>query len=84
MEIQISRKVIKELDRIPEPLFSQLRKRVEDLANDLYPNGIKRLVNWPGFRLRVGDYRILYGVDTKKKLIIIYRAAHRKDAYRLG
>jgi mRNA-degrading endonuclease RelE of RelBE toxin-antitoxin system len=34
------------------------------------------------YRIRVGDYRVVYQVDTKKKLIIIYHVRHRKDIYR--
>lgn len=82
MEIQISKKAIKELDRIPEPIFSNLRKKIEDLAQNPTPANSRRLVNWPGYRLRVGDYRILYGVFNQKKIILIYRVAHRKDVYR--
>lgn len=84
MEVVISRKAFKELDRIPEPIFSRLRKKIRQLAVNSRPPGVKRLVNWPGFRIRFGDYRILYEVDSQKKVIIIYRVAHRKDAYRLS
>lgn len=84
MEVQLSQKAFKELDRLPEPIFSQIQRKIENLPAKPYPAGIKRLVNWPGFRLRVGDYRVLYEVAPQKKLIIIYRVAHRKDAYRLS
>jgi len=35
-----------------------------------------------GYRLRIGDYRVLYTVDTKRKQIVVYRVRHRKDAYK--
>jgi mRNA interferase RelE/StbE len=53
---------------------------MEMLANDLAGN-VKRLTNFiPEYRLRVGDYRILFEVEERK--IFIYRVVHRKDAYR--
>lgn len=82
MEIQISRKASKELDKIPEPIFSNLRKKIESLSHNPTPPNSKRLTNWAGYRLRVGDYRILYEVVNEKETVIIYRVAHRKDAYR--
>jgi len=44
---------------------------------------IKKLENpFPGYRLRVGDYRVSYIVDTNTKHIVVYRIRHRKDAYK--
>lgn len=82
MEIQISKKAIKELDKIPEPIFSNLRKKIEALAQNPIPPNSKRLTNWPGYRLRVGDYRVLYEIIDQKKIILVHRVAHRKDVYR--
>ena len=82
MEIQLSKKAAKELDKIPEPIFSNLRRKIGVLSQNPTPTNSKRLANWAGYRLRVGDYRILYEVESEKKMVIIYRIAHRKDAYR--
>ena len=82
MEIRLVEKAAKQLDRIPEPLFSRLKIKIGGLTENPFPSGAKRLVNWPGFRLRVGDYRILYEVDQGNKVIIVYRVAHRRDVYR--
>ena len=82
MEIKISQRAVRELNKLPEPIFSKIGAAIENLAKNPFPLGAKRLVSWPGFRIRVGDYRILYEVDTKKKLIIVYRVGQRKDVYR--
>lgn len=58
--------------------------RIEELEKRPYPQGVKKLTNRPGWRVRVGDYRILYTIDEKKKELTILSVAHRKDVYRLS
>lgn len=64
-----------------------IRERAEaviDLFNaEPRPYGCKKLKGLPNiWRVRVGDYRILYNIDDKQRHIIIYRILHRKDVYR--
>jgi len=60
----------------PREDFVKIEGLTEDLAGD-----VKRLTNFtPEYRLRVGDYRVLFEVDGDK--LIMYRILHRKDAYR--
>ena len=82
MEIRISEKAAKELDRIPEPVFCKIKEKIQELGQNSQPSGAKRLTTWPGFRIRVGDYRLLYEIDQKHNRIIVYRIRHRKDVYR--
>jgi mRNA interferase RelE/StbE len=82
MEIRISEKAAKELDRIPEPVFGKIKEKIQKLGQNPQPAGAKRLAAWPGFRIRVGDYRLLYEIDQKHNRIIVYRIRHRKDVYR--
>lgn len=82
MEIRISEKAAKDLDKIPEPIFERIKERIESLSQNPQPAGAKRLTAWPGLRVRVGDYRILYEVDQKHNRVVIYRIRHRKDVYR--
>ncbi len=82
MEIRISEKAAKELDRIPEPIFSKIKEKIESLSGNPQPTSAKRLTTWPGFKIRVGDCRILYEINRKHNRIIIYRIRRRKDVYR--
>jgi len=82
MEIRISEKAARELDRIPEPIFTKIKEKIENLSKNPQPASAKRLTVWPGFRIRVGDYRLLYEIDQKHNRIIVYRIKHRKDVYR--
>jgi mRNA interferase RelE/StbE len=59
-----------------ERIIDKLRVLVEDLRGD-----IKRLVQFqPSYRLRVGDYRVLFEIESSK--IVVYRILHRREAYR--
>jgi len=71
----------KDLDR-PEPeTYHQILKKVRTLANDPRPEGSIKLTVEEGYRIRSGDYRILYRIDDKSGHIYIYRIKNRKDAY---
>jgi mRNA interferase RelE/StbE len=52
------------------------------LEENPLPKGVKKLSGIDAYRIRVGDYRILYQINSKKKIIEIIAIAHRKDAYR--
>jgi mRNA interferase RelE/StbE len=65
---------------LPEPAQRRIIAKIEALQNDL-TGDVKRLTNFtPEFRLRVGDYRVLFEVVEGR--IIVYRILYRKDAYR--
>ena len=56
---------------------------LDALASQPFPPGVKKLINQENvFRVRVGDYRILYQVEADKLLILVLRVGHRKDVYR--
>ena len=79
-EIELKPRSIRDCKRISRPDLERIFERIEDMSNDL-KGDVKRLTNYsPEYRLRVGDYRILF--ETEKNKIIIYRIRHRKDAYK--
>jgi len=67
-------------------LSTQARELVSDAIDDLQvdprPPGCKKLVGGNRFRVRSGDYRILYTVDDHLHLVRIYRIGHRREVYR--
>ncbi len=55
----------------------KLRRLQEDLSGD-----VKKLTNFtPEYRLRIGDYRVLFEIEDNTGTIIVHRIRHRKDAY---
>ena len=71
----------KDLDRMEPNIYRQLIKKIRTLADDPRPLGSIKLTAEEGYRIRSGDYRILYRIDDKSGHIYIYRIKNRKDAY---
>ena len=80
MRIEIRKSAIRDLQKINEPFKSKLHEKIISLKN--FPNlsNIKKLTNFePAYRLRVGDYRVLF--DIIEDTIFIGRVLHRKESY---
>lgn len=82
MKLFLSSKADRQLRGFPPSIYQHIVKKIEALQTEPYPAGSKKLAGREGWRMRVGDYRILYTVDTKAKEVTILSVAHRKDAYR--
>jgi mRNA interferase RelE/StbE len=77
--IELNRRAIKELRDIAETERRRIVARIEALADDL-AGDVKRLTHFtPEYRLRVGDYRVLFEVDGNR--VAVHRVKHRSDAY---
>jgi mRNA interferase RelE/StbE len=71
----------KDLDRMETDVYRQLLKKIRTLADDPRPPGSIKLTAEEGYRIRSGDFRILYRIDDKSRRGYIYRIKNRKDAY---
>jgi mRNA interferase RelE/StbE len=70
---------VRELERLPANHQRRVLAKIERLTDDLQGD-VKRLTNFtPEYRLRVGDYRVLFEIDSGN--INVYRVCHRRDAY---
>ena len=80
--IQYSEDALKELKQIPKTQVRRIISKIELLSENPFPSGIKKLKGkldlW---RIRVGDYRVIYSVEKNILLIEIIRIRHRKDVY---
>lgn len=73
----------KELDRIPTHIIQKIQDRIEQLKQDPFATPhVKKLIGREGYRLRVGDYRLLFEADTRQKIIRIRAIRHRREVYR--
>jgi mRNA interferase RelE/StbE len=73
----------KDLDDFTGKYFHQITTKLSSLKDNPRPPGSLKLTAQEGYRLRSGDYRIIYRIDDKEKIVFIYRIKHRKDVYRL-
>ncbi|MCX5813364.1 MAG: type II toxin-antitoxin system RelE/ParE family toxin [Proteobacteria bacterium] len=82
-ELYIERHAEKDLNKLPPTLFSQIAAKIKKLASDPHPRESKKIKgSLKDWRLRVGDYRVLYEIDSATNKITIMRIKHRLEAYR--
>jgi mRNA interferase RelE/StbE len=72
----------KELQALPAIDRKRVVTRIEGLASDPRPPGTEKLSGAEKYRLRQGDYRVLYSVDDAEKSLVIVKIGHRRDVYR--
>jgi mRNA interferase RelE/StbE len=82
-EILWKRSTEQDISNLQQKQVSRIIKAIESRAINPFPPRCVKLHGTEGiYRIRIGDYRAIYQVDTKVKTIIIYYIRHRKDAYR--
>ena len=75
--------VWKDLHPVPESLKQRLLGEMTALSKEPRPKGCKKLADsHNSWRVRVGNYRILYIIDDEENQVVVYRVRHRKDVYR--
>ncbi|MBY0425236.1 MAG: type II toxin-antitoxin system RelE/ParE family toxin [Cytophagales bacterium] len=79
--LSFSKQAFKELSKINEPYYSNIKSAIIDLSLNPRPNGYKKLKGRDGFRIRVGVYRIIYSVKDQELTIEIITIGHRKEVY---
>ena len=73
----------KDLRRLPPGVVDRIITAVEALAQNPFPHGVEKLSGSEhAYRIRLGDYRVVYEVFSESRIVEIQRVRHRKDAYR--
>ena len=81
--IELSPRVQRDLKALDGSVRRRIKQRIDALAENPYPSGIKKIEGEDDlYRLRVGDYRILYQVKGNILLILIVGIGHRREIYR--
>lgn len=80
--VVLVRSAERELRHLPRAAGGRVAAALQRLTEAPRPRGARRLSQGPGWRVRVGDYRILYMVDEDARLITVYAIGHRRDVYR--
>ena len=71
----------KDLDKLRGKTFDILVRKITSLEENPRPHGCLKLTAVQGYRIRSGNYRIIYRINDKKKEVFVYRIKHRKEAY---
>lgn len=80
--IEWKESAIKQLEKLPHLLGRRIYTKVSQLIEDPFSKGIIKVKGEETFRLRVGDYRVLFDLDVKGKRIRILKVGHRKNIYK--
>jgi mRNA interferase RelE/StbE len=80
--LDIKHSAQKELDSLDDSTFSRIDRKILTLAENPRPAGCKKLRGYKDqWRIRVGDWRVVYLIDDEAKLVTIMRVAHRREVY---
>lgn len=83
MRIGFHPDVHKQLQQLPRPAFAAMLNAIVALADEPRPVGVRKLVGSESdWRIRVGEYRVVYEIDEKANKLTVMRVAHRRDVYR--
>ena len=83
--IQFKPAAVRDLRKLPKAVQKRIAAEIDALACNPRPPGIDTLKGEAGafYRLRVGDYRVIYQVQDRPLLVLVLRAGHRREVYRL-
>lgn len=80
-QLVIDKYAEKQLEKIPPPSFNRVVKAISDLANNPRPHGYKKLTGRPGYRIRIGNYRVIYTIEDKILTVFVIDIGHRQSIY---
>jgi mRNA interferase RelE/StbE len=80
--LHISPRAQKELEKITGADYQRIKSAVLDLASEPRPHGCKKLSGRDGWRIRIGDYRVLFDIDDARRAVLVLDVGHRRDIYR--
>ena len=78
----LPKSVQKELDRLPDTVANRVLTRLAGLETNTRPADVKKLKGRDAWRIRIGDYRVIYEINDRALQIIVITVAHRREAYR--
>ncbi len=73
---------VREYRGLQGPLRGRVRRAIDGLATNPRPVGCVKLAGRDDYRIRVGDFRVVYGVDDAERMVLVARIAHRREVYR--
>ena len=84
--VKLSKKAVKKLKQLDGNTKKKIKEKLKDFAREPFSHDVKKLIGSrdpPLYRLRVGDYRIIFWIDWGKRTIFVERIIHRSEGYDL-
>ncbi|MDR1513298.1 MAG: type II toxin-antitoxin system RelE/ParE family toxin [Propionibacteriaceae bacterium] len=81
--VDLTAAAARQIKKLPRPARDRVLDAIEDLAEDSRPHGARKLVGEQhAWRVRVGEYRVIYDVLDTELTVTVVRTAHRREVYR--
>jgi len=80
--VLIERYAQKQIMKLDKKIIPIIKASIADLADNPRPYGYKKLKGEDAYRIRVGDYRVIYEIDDGKIIVTVVSVGHRKDIYK--
>ncbi len=82
-EVVFTKQALRSLRKIPRNIAMLIREKLEQLAEDPYApnNNVTKLVGRPGYRLRVGDWRVIYELQDGQLILLVIKIGPRGEVY---
>jgi mRNA interferase RelE/StbE len=82
-EVVFTKQAIRVLRRLPRNVAHLMREKIEEIALDPYAthNNVTKLVGRPGYRLRVGDWRVIYELQNEQVVMLVIKVGPRGEVY---
>lgn len=80
--LEVSHIAHRQVRKLPPSTQHRINRAIAGLGENPRPHGTRKLTAREGYRIRVGDYRVLYKVDDEARIVTIYRVMSREDVYR--
>ncbi len=81
-KIEFKKTAVKELKSIPDKDIKKIITKIKLLEENPRPNGCIKLTGKEQYRIRQGNYRILYSIEDDRLIIFVVKIAHRKNVYK--
>jgi mRNA interferase RelE/StbE len=81
--VELSRTALKALENLPKADFQKISKKIDGLQTNPRPQKVEKLSGYDDlYRVRSGDYRIVYQIFDKQLIILVVNVGHRREIYR--
>jgi mRNA interferase RelE/StbE len=82
-QIEVAPRAQRELKKLPKTVQVMLAKEIDTLATDPYPSGVEKIAQVDRcYRVRQGDYRIIYVVHDARLIVLVVRVGNRREVYK--
>ena len=80
--VLIPKSVHKQINKLPSSVSESVISKLEALQENPRPAGSLKMHGSEGWRVRLGDYRLIFDIDDRQKLVVVRRVGHRREIYR--